>query len=128
MVLFGSSGHRDDPPGRLPPDLAPCADQYLPCGSLIPLEVREAVRVAALAIAIVAGVPGAVRRGGRYSDRIRVFLDLDVDDEFGIGDARLPARVFVPGATILREGPPTCHSRLLFLYSHSTSRRFNRRL
>src|SRR2546425_1666684 len=126
MVSFGSSGHRDDPPGRLPPDLAPFADQDLTCGSLIPLEVREAVRVAALAIAIVAGVPGAVRRGGCHSDCIRVFLDLDVDDEFGIGNARLPVRVFVPGATILREGPPTCHSRLL--YSHSTSRRFNRRL
>src|SRR2546422_556957 len=126
MVLFGSLCQRDDPPGRLPPDLAPFADQDLAGGSLIPLEVREAVRVAALAITIVAGVPGAVRRGGRHSDRIRVFLDLDVDDEFGIGNAYLGALIFVPGATILREGPPTCHSRLL--YSHSTSRRFNRRL
>src|SRR2546428_14065792 len=128
MVFFGSSGHRDDPPGRLSPDLAPFADQDLAGGALIPLKVCEAVRVAALAIAIVAGVPGAVRRGGRHSDRIRVFLDLDVDDEFGIGNAHLGALIFVPGATILREGPPTCHGRLLFLYSHSTSRRFKRRL
>src|SRR3989442_1673997 len=122
------SGHCDDPPGRLPPDLAPFADQDLAVGALIPLKVCEAVRVAALAIAIVAGVPSAVRRGGCHSDRIRVFLDLDVDDEFGIGNARLHARVFVPGVSILREGPPACHSRLLYSYSHSTSRRFNRRL
>src|SRR5438445_11103491 len=126
MVLFGSLCQRNDPPARLPPDLAPFADQDLACGALIPFEVREAVRVAALAIAIVAGVPDAVRRGGRYSDRIRVFLDLDVDDEFGIGDAHLGALIFVPGAAILREGPPSCHSRLH--YSHSTSRRFYRRL
>src|SRR5437867_5677633 len=128
MVLFGSLCQRDDPPGRLPPDLAPFADQDLAGGALIPHEAREAVRVAALAIAIVAGVPGAVRRGGRHGDRIRFFLDLDVDDEFGIGDAHLRALIFVPGGAILREGPPTFHSWLHFLYSHSTSRRFNRRL
>src|SRR5206468_4816638 len=117
MVLFGSLCQRDDPPGRLPPDLAPFADQDLAGGSLIPLEVREAVRVAALAIAKVAGVPDAVRRGGRYTDRIRVFLDLDVDDEFGIGNARLHALVFVPCSSMLREGPPACHSSApLFLF------------
>src|SRR2546428_5245322 len=101
MVLSGSSSHLDDPPGGLSPDLAPFADQGLAGGTLIPLKVREAVRVAALAVAIVAGVSHTVRRGGRHSDRIRVLLDLDVDDEFGISNARLRALVFVPGSTIL---------------------------
>src|SRR6266581_9008571 len=110
MGWCGFSGHLNDPPGGLPPDLAPFADQDLAGGALIPLKVREAVRVAALAIAIVAGVSHAIRRGCRHSDRIRVFLDLDFDDEFGIGDARLRARVFAPRSTVLREGPPACHS------------------
>src|SRR5207245_10485341 len=98
MVLFGSLCQRDDPPGRLPPDLATFADQDLACGSLIPLEVREAVRVAALAIAIVAGVPDSVRRRRRHSDRIRVFLDLDVDDECELGNATRGPLIFVPGS------------------------------
>src|SRR2546425_10680605 len=87
--FFGSSGDLDDPPGGLSPDLAPFADQDLAGGALIPFKVRDAVRVAALAVAIVAGVSRTVRRGGRHSDRIRVFLGLDLNDELGIGVARL---------------------------------------
>src|SRR5712691_9927916 len=103
MFLFGSSCHLDDPPGALSPDLAPFAYQDLAGGALIALKVREAVRVAALAVAIVAGVSRTVRRGGRHSDRIRVFLGLDVDDEFGIGEARLHALVFVPFPVVVAE-------------------------
>src|SRR2546426_12492148 len=94
MVFFGSSGDLDDPPGGLSPDLSPFADQDLAGRALIPLKVREAVRVAALAVAIVAGVSHTVRRGGRHSDRIRVFLGLDLNDELGIGNACLHTRVF----------------------------------
>ena len=97
------SGHLDDPPSRLPPDLASFADQDLAGGALIALKVREAVRVAALAVAIVAGVSHTVRRGGRHSDRIRVFLGLDVDDEFGIAEARLHALIFVPFPVVVAE-------------------------
>src|SRR5438093_13499591 len=61
MVFFGSSGHFDDPPGGLPPDLAPFADQDLAGGPLIPFKIREAVRVAALAVAVVAGISHTVR-------------------------------------------------------------------
>src|SRR5437867_11750996 len=109
MVLFGLSGHLNDPPGGLSSDLAPFADQDLAGGALIPLKVREAVRVAALAVAIVAGVSHTVRRGGRHSDRIRVFLDLDVDNEFGIGEARLHTRAFVPFSLVVAERPAACH-------------------
>src|SRR6266571_8885497 len=109
MVLSGSSSHLDDPPGGLSPDLAPFAEQGLAGGTLIPFKIREAVRVAALAVAIVAGVSHTVRRGGRHSDRIRVFLGLDVDNEFGIGEARLHALVFVPFTVVVAERPAACH-------------------
>src|SRR2546428_11623824 len=96
MVFFGSSGHFDDPPGGLSPDLAPFADQDLAGGALIPVKECEAVRVAALAVALVAGVSRTVRRGGRHSARIRVFLGLDLTAALRIGNACLHARVFVP--------------------------------
>src|SRR5438552_8182945 len=103
MVFFGSSGDLDDPPGGLSPDLASFTDQDLAGGALIPLKVREAVRVAPLAVAVVAGVSRTVRRGGRHSDRIRVVFDLDVDDQLGIGEARLDACVFVPFPVVVAE-------------------------
>src|SRR2546428_12889848 len=103
MVFFGSSGHFDDPPGGLSPALAPFADRDLAGGALIPYKVREAVRVAALAVAIVAGVSRTVRRGGRHSDRIRVFLGLDLNDELRIGNAHLHALVFVPFPVVVAE-------------------------
>src|SRR2546426_7421001 len=97
------SGHLDDPPGGLPPDLAPFAYQDLAGGALISLKVREAVRVAPLAVAIVAGVSHTVSRGGRHRHHIRVAFDLEVDDEFGIGEARLHALVFVPFPVVVAE-------------------------
>ena len=109
MGWFGFSGHLNDPPGGLSPDLAPFADQDLAGGALIPFKVREAVRVAALAVAIVAGVSHAIRRGGRHSDRIRDFLGLDLNDELGIGEACLHARVFVPFPVVVAERPAACH-------------------
>src|SRR2546422_5390593 len=103
MGWCGFSGHLDDPPGGLSPDLAPFADQDLAGGALIPFKIREAVRVAALAVAIVAGVLRTVRRGSRHSDRIRVFLGLDLNDELGIGNARLHALIFVPFPVVVAE-------------------------